>query len=169
MILTYPFSEADSCRAAKEWGANCGPNSLAFALQIPLEAVKGRIPDFDERRYTSPTMMRSALAGLRRVFVDIRSKNIDDMFSSIPALVRIQWCGPWTEPGANPRWAYRQTHWICCYMAGDLRCVFDCNGGTMRFNEWQSEIVPLLIPPRGNGQWFPTHIWRVKEDGKDGV
>ena len=40
MNLTYPFTESDSQRAFDEWGANCGPNALAFALQIPLSAAK---------------------------------------------------------------------------------------------------------------------------------
>lgn len=65
-MLTYPFTEADAQRAYDEWGANCGPNALAFALQIPLEEVRDVIPQFDERRYTSPTMMRQAVEHLRQ-------------------------------------------------------------------------------------------------------
>ena len=53
----YTFTQADSQRAFDEWGANCGPNALAFALQTSLDAVKGQIPEFEKRRYTSPSMM----------------------------------------------------------------------------------------------------------------
>lgn len=168
MTPTYIFNEADSIRAAEQWGANCGPNALAFALQIPLDSVRGRIPDFEERRYTSPTMMRSALIGLNASFIDIRSRDKDKMFCPLLSLVRIQWRGPWTEPGANPKWAYRQTHWVCCWSVGEIRYVFDCNGGAMLFPRWKDEIVPILIPPRGNGEWFPTHIWRIPSSAASG-
>lgn len=188
--MTYPFTEAEMERAATEWGANCGPSALAFALQVPIESVRHAIPDFEDRHYTSPTMMKSALENLRTGYsvfsTSRREEMLCGMFSDRPALVRIQWGGPWCAPGVNPKWAYRQTHWIATWMLpvlhpGDMsaealdagaigearRMVFDCNGGAMQFERWRSEIVSILtdLYARADGTWFPTHIWRIAPNG----
>lgn len=162
--ITYPFTEEDSRAAFDAWGANCGPNALAFALQVPLAKVRLLIPEFEEKRYTSPTMMKAALANAGASFRSITPTDKASMFQWDTSLVRVQWCGPWTAPGANPRWAYRQTHWIATYMIErQAPMVFDCNGGIRGYQSWASEIVPLILEhyPRANGEWFPTHIWRL--------
>jgi hypothetical protein len=162
-MLTYPFTEQDMERAADEWGCNCGPASLAFALQKPLEYVRGKIPGFAERGYTSPTMMKQALEALRQPWRTVPADK-GAMFQWLPCLVRLQWCGPWTQPGANPKWAYRQTHWIATYMVEcQAAMVFDCNSGILGFQRWRDEIVPLITSSykRASGEWFPTHIWQI--------
>lgn len=171
MTITYPFTQADSQAAYDEWGANCGPNALAFALQVSLSKVRPLIPDFERKRYTSPTMMKAALetAGqkFRTVLPSPFSKpglvDIEPMFSEFMTLVRIQWAGPWTEPGANPRWAYRHTHWITTWTERGVPLIFDCNGGIQGIETWERDIVPAIVEmiPRANGEWFPTHIWRL--------
>lgn len=166
MIVTYPFTEEDSQRAYNEWGANCGPNALAFALGVSLDDVRGKIPGFDEKRFTNPTMMRCALSNSGANFTAASGDLAAEMFSPWPALslVRIQWTGPWTAPGANPKWAYRQTHWIVAWK-DEVPAVFDVNGGIMDFEVWKSEVVPVLTAqtPRATGGWFPTHVWRISK------
>jgi hypothetical protein len=168
-MLNYPFTEEDSSKAYLEWGANCGPNALAFALQIPLEKVRGLIPDFEAKRYTSPTMMKKAIANAGRTFVS-NPADIANMFrishGGTVNLTRIQWAGPWTQPGANPKWAYRQTHWIATWGENSGPCrewVFDVNGGVMCFVVWKQAIVPILTAAtsRADGGWFPTHVWQL--------
>jgi hypothetical protein len=160
--FTYPFTEADARAAHEEWGANCGPNALAFALQIPLEKVRPLIPGFEAKRYTSPTMMKAALANAGRSFDNFACDPLT-MFHDQMSLTRIQWTGPWTAPGANPKWAYRQTHWIATYQQERQPVVFDVNGGCRLFVDWQDEIIPLILEtiPRNDGGWHPTHIWRL--------
>lgn len=117
---------------------------------------------FDERRYTSPTMMRAALDHFGRKTTD-GPCDFYGMFDERVALVRVQWEGPWTALGANPKWAYRHTHWVACWLDRNQRCVFDCNGGIRPVRDWEHEIVPLLTNyPRANGDWFPTHVWRLE-------
>lgn len=170
--FSYPFSQEDSEIAYKEWGANCGPNALAFALQIPLADVRGKIPDFEARRYTSPTMMKSGIANLGRKFEVMPLVATDGESNAMfprdgISLVRVQWTGPWTAPDANPKWAYRQTHWIATYRLIGLLpseyTVFDVNGGIRSFNSWCKEIAPALAASikRADGKWFPTHVWRI--------
>jgi hypothetical protein len=42
--MKYPFTESDLQSAFDNWGANCGPTALAFALQRPLSEISGKIP-----------------------------------------------------------------------------------------------------------------------------
>lgn len=170
MTLTYPFTEAEAKRAADEWGCNCGPSALAFALQVKLEAVRGAIPGFDEKRYTSPTMMKAAILNMgfdmKPMFVKPPSR--DGMFQRVVSLVRIQWTGPWTAAGANPRWAYRQTHWIATWLAVDGSSqLFDVNGGARSLASWEELVVPALtaLYNRADGGWYPTHVWRLFTKG----
>ncbi len=160
----YPFSEADSKDAFDLWGANCGPNSLAFALQRPIGEIRGAIPGFEDKGFCSPTMMKAGLKNLGRSYFDYPfPRVVAAMFAPCLSLVRIQWTGPWTKEGANPKWAYRQTHWIVAWLDGEKRMVFDCNGGIRTVESWEKEIVPVLTAcyPRADGDWFPTHIWRI--------
>lgn len=171
--MIYPFTQQEMEAANAEWGCNCGPSALAFALQKPIAAVRHAIPKFDERRYTSPTMMQAGLAFFRQAyrvirpptFVAGRPNDVETLCDEPCSLVRIQWCGPWTAPGANPKWAYRQTHWIATWKERGVPLVFDCNGGIRALVSWIDEIVPVLsshaVTPRANGEWFPTHIWRL--------
>jgi hypothetical protein len=161
MMITYPFSAEEAQAAFDEWGCNCGPASLAFALGVGLDYIRESIPGFAEKRYTSPSMMAAALKNNAQQWkvVPPRRENLS-LADDFRLLVRIQWTGPWTMQGANPKWAYRQTHWICACGRG---IVFDINGGVRTLESWEKEIVPILVAntPRADGNWFPTHIWRI--------
>lgn len=153
----YPFSESDFKTAADEWGCNCGPTALAFVLGAPLSYVKGIIPHFKERRYTSPAMMKSAL----KMAVPLGWRSSCDMFDVGPALVRIQWHGPWKDKWT--RW--RSTHWIATIKNAATRgpLIFDCNGGVRTFDSWKEVIVPCLaaLHEGADGTWSATHVLRL--------
>lgn len=160
----YPFTQEEFERAAAEWGCNCGPSALAFALRQGLGVARWAIPDFERKGYTSPTMMKAALVNLEARFVPVSTPSLNAMYSDVWALVRIQFTGPWTAPGANARWAYTHTHWVCTWAIGcrpHIPMIFDCNGGAMLAADWEHDVVPHLIPKRGDGGWYPTHIWRL--------
>ncbi len=167
-IIDYPFTEEEAKAAYEEWHCNCGPTALAFACRLKLDDVRHAIPGFEAKHYTSPSMMKAALTNLGRRWEPAAAVRrpcgwTAAMFYKYMALVRIQWAGPWTAPDANPKWAYRQTHWIATWEDEGRNWLFDCNGGIMRPSRWESEIVPLLTAcyPRADGGWFPTHIWRL--------
>ena len=167
--MIYTFSEHESEYAYKTWGANCGPNALAFALQTTLEAVRFYIPLFDQRRYASPTMMKEALQSLHRAYLPVKKPNRADMFASVPSLCRIQWGGPWIVGGKPQRWAARQTHWICCWKEPSVddrivrEWVFDVNGGIESPECWEQGTCRRIIASvsRADGTWYPANIWRL--------
>lgn len=173
MRFDYPFSSEELLAAMRDWNCNCGPSALAFALQVGLDKIRGKIPGFDQKGYTSPSMMSEALYELGKGYLAIRADDYRPMFNHRIALVRVQWHGPWTAPGANPKWAYRQTHWIATWedmeergIEGRMEIfnrVFDCNTGICSFDDWQKFTVPLILKgvPRADGKWSPTHIWRL--------
>jgi len=163
--MDYPFTEAEFAQAARDWGCNCGPSALAFALKIPLAEVRGAIPEFERKGYTSPTMMKAALDALGVAWTAHKPPSPQEMHVvNRVCLVRVQWTGPWTALGANPRWAYGATHWVCSYWFDGHPCVFDCNGGTVPLNSWRHSTVPFILShiKRSNGGWFVTHLWSIE-------
>lgn len=140
-LPTIPFTEADAENAWNEWKCNCGPAALAAILGLHLKDVRKAVAEvgFASKGYMSPTMMRDAipLAGGRVV-----QHNGFRVGEPMPwprhGLARIQWCGPWTEPGSNPRWAYRHTHWTASWkMQDDKVLLFDVNGGLQWLSVWE--------------------------------
>lgn len=172
-VIDYPFTQEEAQAAYTEWGCNCGPTALAFALQSSLDHARNLIHGFDQKRYTSPSMMSNALYQAGRTFQAVANPRLERPFNftfsemyDVPlALVRIQWTGPWTAPGANPKWAYRQTHWVATWLDSPFLRVFDCNGGINEHADWEKRIVPMIVEsiPRADGGWFPTHIWRLNK------
>lgn len=163
------FTRAEAEHAAQTWGANCGPAALAFALQVSLDTVRPLIPGFDEKHYTSPRRMKAALKAAGRSYTIAPASRATMFDGETIALVRIQWTGPWTAPGAHPIPAYFRTHWIATFIddRDDPRyggpTVFDINAGVVSEERWTTAIVPMIIKqyPRADGGWFPTHVWRL--------
>jgi hypothetical protein len=172
MSTVYPFTEQECQTAIVEWGCNCGPAALAFALRTKPEVARDLIEGFTEKGYTSPTMMAAALDKAGRGFdrMERRAWSEGPRFGvdlvpfsaslTRPVLTRIQWHGPWTAANANPRWAYAHTHWVCFF--GPL-LLFDINGGAMEWERWKSEIAPALtgMDKRRDGKFSFTHVWHL--------
>ncbi len=159
------FEQDDAVKAWENWGCNCGPVALAAVTGYTLDEIRPHLSKFETRmkvnRYMSPTDMANSIDEMQWVKDDHRGDEqtrVPDAFP-ILGLVRVQWCGPWTEPGQNPRWAYGHTHWIGTFIPGGRHLVFDVNCGLVDYKTWSAEIVPMLIPKRGNGRWFPSHLW----------
>jgi hypothetical protein len=75
-------------------------------------------------------------------------------------LVRIQWTGPWTADGMNPKWAWTHTHWIASLPPNGVSSVFDINGGLMLWDTWCEVIKPAITKTikRADGGFFLTHL-----------
>jgi hypothetical protein len=103
------FTEEQSDLANAEWGANCGPHSLAAALALDLETARRFMPEFAGKGYTNPTMMAAALARVGVTPVITKGLKTRDLCEGIS---RIQWEGPWLKPGVPAGAAYYHTHWV---------------------------------------------------------
>jgi hypothetical protein len=162
------FSSADIRQAVEEWNANCGPASLAACLGLDLGAVRSHLGDFASKGYMNPTAMKAALARLGAV-ITYAGTPVGSLAPSFPrhGLVLVQFAGPWTAKGSNPRWAARHTHWVASRQDRAnlcLRWVFDINAGWLKFNEWQDEVVPMITKtiPRADGGWQAANRWEVQ-------
>lgn len=170
------FTIDDANRAGDEWGFNCGPAAICAILGKTPAEVRPHLGDFERpgKGYTNPTLMFETLRRLGATWVPVIKTKTDP--SDIIAwpklgLVRIQWEGPWTEPGVPMAARYRQTHWIgarrrtMAHVPGPGIEVFDVNcmsvGGWVTLGTWGAQVVPWIIAecvPRANGRWHQTHV-----------
>jgi hypothetical protein len=164
------FAYEDGERAFNEWGCNCGPAALAAVLGRTLDEIRPHMGDFEEKHYTNPTLMWSALVSARNAQHSMEgaggAKPGDYTWPQF-GLARIQWGGRWTKPGVPLAARYRQTHWVGACRVADSVGIFDVNclnsGGWVGFEDWQRVIVPHLLEgyPGSDGTWWITHSIEV--------
>jgi len=159
------FNLADAQKAGDTWGANCGPGALAAITLRTLDEVHPHLDGFDQKHYTNPKMMYAALKSLGVEYRDVEGW---------PewGLLRVQWEGPWMNPGVPLRARYRHTHWVGCQRIDRITfCglfIFDinamCVAGWLPFEEWDQQLVPWLCKqcePKWNGKYSITHSIEV--------
>lgn len=153
------FTVDEAQRARETWGANCGPGALAAVLGLTLDNARHLLRGFNAKRYTNPSMMRAALNGTGWKYEWRVCQR--GYLPPINGLARVQWEGPWTEPGVPPRAAYGHTHWIGGRVVDSVSYVFDINamavGGWITFSRWQRSLVPWLLgqlEPKATGEWW---------------
>jgi hypothetical protein len=160
--------EAD--RAWREWGCNCGPAAISAVLPMSLDQVRPHMGDFEAKRYTNPSLMWAALRSLGVRF-SYRGGNLGRDNWPRYGLARIQWEGPWTAPGVNPKAAYRHTHWVGANARNRSNIgIFDVNAvangsGWCPLADWVDVIVPHILReavPRAAGGWHITHAVEVE-------
>jgi hypothetical protein len=175
-IIAPRFTLADMEQAADVWGANCGPAALAVVAGKTLQELRPYLGDFEQKKYTNPTLMFDSL---RRLSLRGREvKYFGDFGAPWPefGLARVQWHGPWTNPGVPPRVAYRHTHWVASQaLEGGERQIFDVNcmnvGGWIPESEWSGHLVPWLLKecePKADGKWSLTHVIEVEPPKVEG-
>lgn len=180
------FDHDDAQRAAEDWGCNCGPAALAASLGCGLGEVRKAVESvgFAQKRYTNPSMMKAAIRAMGAQVTAEHRAGDGSYHKEFPArgLARIQWTGPWTQPGANVRWMYRQTHWVAAWRIYEDRVsvplanwhtlLFDINAGQVWLADWAEKVVPRILKecvPRADGGWFITHSWEVGFDRRSKV
>ena len=165
------FSGDDAQRAADAWGANCGPGAIAAILDKTLDEIRPYLGDFEKKRYTNPTLMYAALNNLG---ADWKKR---ELVWPHWGLVRVQWEGPWTDPGVPMAARYRHTHWVGAQRrnrAADI-WIFDINAiyfeGWVPLAEWADQLVPWLLKecePKASGKWHMTHCLEVARTQSEG-
>lgn len=160
--------------ASEQWGANCGPGALCALTGLDHDGLRPfmRFAGFEGKGYTNPTMMQMVLDNL---YIPWRLTYRGDAPLACPndvfprwGLVRVQWVGPWTDPGRPMRARYRHTHWVASYIENCALWVFDINAihgnrDWICYRDWADFLVPWLMSevcPKATG-WWPTHAYEI--------
>lgn len=165
------FTHDDANDAYYEWGFNCGPASLCAVLGKNPNEIRPYLLDFEKKGYTNPRLMASILKNMnipfRRKYECLGTKFADKPIYPDFGLVRIQWAGPWTNPGVPVRARYRHTHWVAMRKNEDHFEVFDINAMAWNWlsdDIWENELIPFILSnneAKASGEWWPTHCWEI--------
>ena len=158
------FTLEDAECAGDEWGFNCGPAAIAAICGLSLEELRPHLGDFELKHFTNPTLMWEILNNLGLRW-QMHTKTPGGICWPRYGLARVQWEGPWTEPGVPMAARYRHTHWIGVQGANkadigiwDVNCM---NNGTgwVGLEDWKAIAVPAITAniKRANGKWHLTH------------
>jgi hypothetical protein len=149
------FNEGDSQMANAAWKATCGPHAIAAACGKTLDEVRRAICDADVnyRGWMSPTQVSKTLTALGQSFILTKGLKTMDLCNGVN---RVQWEGPWLNPGVPPRVAYFQTH-LVAHFDGQVLCTC-CRTAEWipddvfrRFHLEQEPVSPFHI----------THHWTI--------
>jgi hypothetical protein len=162
------FLQEDAESAYKEWGADCGPGALAAMLNMTLDAVRPHLFDFENKGYINPKLMFKILSSLGYTWQKESYRNWLPYGWPNDGLVRVQFEGPWCDPGVPTKKRYRHTHWVASRRVGDNLFIFDINcmnvGGWVTEGLWSRKVVPWMLSvlePGNYGTWHPTHVLEV--------
>jgi len=122
----------DSVKANREWGASCGPHSIAAACGLTLDQVRPALVNY--KGWMSPTNITQSLLRLGKVHNLRHHLKTQELCNGIN---RIQWEGKWLNPGIPARVAYFHTHWVA------------------HFNGWV--LCTACLPD----EWLPVETWRA--------
>jgi hypothetical protein len=163
----------DFWKASETWGANCGPGAIAAITECTMDEVRQHLGDFESKHYTNPTLMRSALLLMweHGLVADVEAVRVTG--GELPwarhGICRIQWHGPWMNPGVPIRARYLATHWVGSTIAQSGAVgIFDVNAlgngsGWVSLEDWSGVLVPHLTKDykRADGQWSITDTIEV--------
>jgi hypothetical protein len=169
--MDLKFTEAEANAAAESWGFNCGPAAIAAICGLSLEQLRPHLGHFESRGYTNPTLMWTILRKLG-VYHHVSAGAPGGEQWPLWGLARIQWEGPWTEPGVPIVARYRKTHWVgsnginrANIGVWDVNCL---NNGTgwVSLRDWDRITVPAILRsyPRASGFWHITHAVEIRPE-----
>jgi len=140
---------------------------------LTLDQIRPMCGDFERKHYTNPTLMWEILLNsgvsweASGIGWEARQFGRQHLFPS-SGLARIQWEGPWTQPGVPIAARYRHTHWVGSFRTPGKDMIFDvncmCVGGWVPLSEWSEFVVPWLLrqcEPKANGKWHITHAVEI--------
>jgi hypothetical protein len=165
------FTGRDIEASYRAWKCTCGPVALAVVFDLTLDEVRPLV-GADYRGWMNPTQMEQAIlrAGGQfserdrsRLYRPTGPNQYGCPIMALHGITRIQFAGPWTAPMADPREAYRFTHWVASVPVGDgYSMACDNNYGFMNLGEFFRNMKELSSQvPRGSGEWWPTHVYEI--------
>lgn len=152
---TLRFTAADSNHAHADWGANCGPHSLAAALGRSLEEIQRDMP-FEFRGFMSPTEITKTIQVVQPEFQK-PVRHYEGTKELGNGINRIQWEGPWLDPGKPPALAYRYTHYVA-HFDGWVLCTLCRTAGWIPADFWRDALRFL----HDKESFHITHHWNLQ-------
>lgn len=157
------FDGHQASAAGEAWGCNCGPAAIAAACSVELAEMAGYCRSLQWPGYTNPTMGCALLKSL-----GVRWGKARGLWPG-RGVARIQWMGPWMDPGVPAGARYQRTHWVAACWVGRRRAVFDVNHfglfgrGWVWQNLWEQVTVPAILEGirRADGGWMVTHGYEI--------
>lgn len=134
------FTEADSDRAHREWKATCGPHAIAAALGLTLDHVRQYLHEY--RGWMNPTQMTRTLLALRKIHNSTARLKTADLCNGIN---RIQFEGPWLNPGVPAKAAYAHTHWVA-HFDGQVFCTACSVSAWLPARHWRAVLIESDSP-----------------------
>jgi hypothetical protein len=141
------FTEAESIDAEGDWGAACGPQAIAAAINEPLEHVRENLPA-GFRGSMSPTQVKRTLDAFAIVYRQVKELQDQKLRNG---LGYVQWDGRWVMSKFRQE-RYHYTHWI----AARNGWVFDLNAiqfGWLYEADWRMDIS-RFVKDEGYKGWF---------------
>lgn len=157
-MITVPTPPDDMDIASDKFDAACGHGALAAVLGMSAASVMKYFSSGGG--YVNIPMMKDAIRAAGRTLYRKQHEGQDLLPGPDEyAVMLIQFTGPWMKSG-NPIAACRWRHWIAA--AGNA-LVFDANHpGWQTHDYWQKEILPDLLPERGDKGWYFSAVLRIK-------
>jgi hypothetical protein len=146
------FTTIESETANKEWKATCGPHSIAAACGLSLEQVRVALTGY--KGWMSPTQITAALKNLNQPFQLKTGLKTSELCEGIN---RIQWEGPWLNPGVPARAAYFHTHYVA-HFGGMVLCTACLPPEWIHADLWKFHHL-YEEPP---SPFHITHHWKLK-------
>ncbi len=174
------FTAADVDRAYDAWRLSCGPAAFAAILDLTLDEARPHFgPSFPG--YTNPTLMFAALRSARRRYSVKHRTGAIELLWPQHGLCRVQWGGPWLQPGVPVTARYRHTHWVGAETIDGAVHIWDVNAfdtglgpgaefGWVLLDDWRTHLVPWLLEgvKRADGTWSITHSIEVERPAPGG-
>lgn len=155
------FDVDDAERAGDRWGFSCGPAALCALLGLTPDQLRPHLERHSRKRsYMTPDDARRALDSLG---VEYSAGNGPKWPRY--GITRIQWHGPWLQPGVPYKARYCYTHWVATCDGQ----IYDINAtcvGWLSLEQWAEKLVPWLLReavPRADGGWSITHAIEVQQ------
>lgn len=154
-----PYTQAESLAAYRDWKATCGHHSIAAACGVSLDQVKAVCPKLCG--WMSPTMISQTLFNLG---FNSRKYPVPKRMNTPPGhmvcIMRIQWDGPWCNPGVPAKAAYLHTHYVAVLAGGWVVCTATDGNTPTPWARWVDAVTSeALESVRGCTGWYSTHIW----------
>lgn len=150
------FSPPDLDDPANDW-ANCGPCALAAVLRRSIADVRPLFAGAPS--WTTATTMRTALDRARAPHTVLGEEKPLPFYG----LALVQISGPWDEPGASAKWAYRFTHWIGIVGHPGARGVYDANVGHWTPEaDWADKLMPEVVAHVRESDGRARDAWWVR-------